>query len=192
MHALGSWCERYRSGTGARQSDRSSLWIKTRSALRLYFARSAPRSLHAPLTCSGARTHTHTHTHTLFMFTVGLTASTWSHKQLAQPHRLGGMHCSGLMSWGACLDNQANLRPFSSLLQSPQVVPTSHSNLCAQHDGQCAPQPLTPSLVNMRQSWLHWKRWLRPTHPTQLLELMAFMSGSKRAPQSLACFWQKR
>ncbi len=49
MHALGSWCERYRSGTGARQSDRSSLWIKTRSALRLYFARSAPRSLHAPL-----------------------------------------------------------------------------------------------------------------------------------------------
>ncbi len=70
------------------------------------------------------------------------------------------------MSWGACLDNQANLRPFSSLLQSPQVVPTSHSNLCAQHDGQCAPQPLTPSLVNMRQSWLHWKRWLRPTHPT--------------------------
>ncbi len=47
MHALGSWCERYRSGT--RQSDRSSLWIKTRSALRLYFARSAPRSLHAPL-----------------------------------------------------------------------------------------------------------------------------------------------
>ncbi len=49
MHTLGSWCERYRSGTGARQSDRSSLWIKTRSALRLYFARSAPRSLHAPL-----------------------------------------------------------------------------------------------------------------------------------------------
>ncbi len=49
MHALGSWCERYRSGTGARQSDLSSLWIKTRSALRLYFARSAPRSLHAPL-----------------------------------------------------------------------------------------------------------------------------------------------
>ncbi len=49
MHALGSWCERYRSGTGARQSDRSSLWIKTRSALQLYFARSAPRSLHAPL-----------------------------------------------------------------------------------------------------------------------------------------------
>ncbi len=49
MHALGSWCERYRSGTGARQSDRSGLWIKTRSALRLYFARSAPRSLHAPL-----------------------------------------------------------------------------------------------------------------------------------------------
>ncbi len=49
MHALGSWCERYRSGTGVRQSDRSSLWIKTRSALRLYFARSAPRSLHAPL-----------------------------------------------------------------------------------------------------------------------------------------------
>ncbi len=49
MHALGSWCERYRSGTGARQSDRSSLWIKTRSVLRLYFARSAPRSLHAPL-----------------------------------------------------------------------------------------------------------------------------------------------
>ncbi len=47
MHALGSWCERYRSGTGARQSDRSSLWIKTRSALRLYFARSAPRSLPA-------------------------------------------------------------------------------------------------------------------------------------------------
>ncbi len=45
MHALGSWCERYRSGTGARQSDRSSLWIKTRSALRLHFA----RSLHAPL-----------------------------------------------------------------------------------------------------------------------------------------------
>ncbi len=49
MHALGSWYERYRSGTGARQSDRSGLWIKTRSALRLYFARSAPRSLHAPL-----------------------------------------------------------------------------------------------------------------------------------------------
>ncbi len=88
-----------------------------------------------------AHTHTHTHTHTLFMFTVGLTASTWSRKQLAQPHRLWGMHCSGPMSWGACLDNQANLRPFSSLLQSPQVVPTSHSNLCAQHDGQCAPQP---------------------------------------------------
>ncbi len=41
------------------------------------------------------------------------------------------MHCSGTMSWGTCLDNQANLRPFSSLLQSPQVVPTSHSNLCA-------------------------------------------------------------
>ncbi len=113
------------------------------------------------------------------MFTVGLTASAWSHKQLAQPHRFWGMHCSGPMSWGACLDNQANLRPFSSLLQSPQVVPRSHSNLCAQHDGQCAPQPLTPSLVNMRQSWLHWKRWLRPTHPTQLLELMAFMSSSK-------------
>ncbi len=53
MHALGSWCERYRSGTGARQSDRSGLWIKTRSAFRLYFARSTPRSLHAPLTCSG-------------------------------------------------------------------------------------------------------------------------------------------
>ncbi len=49
MHALDSWCERYRSGTGARQSDRSGLWIKTRSALRLYFVRSAPRSLHAPL-----------------------------------------------------------------------------------------------------------------------------------------------
>ncbi len=49
MHALDSWCERYWSGTGARQSDRSGLWIKTRSALRLYFARSAPRSLHAPL-----------------------------------------------------------------------------------------------------------------------------------------------
>ncbi len=49
MHALGSWCERYRSGTGARQRDCSGLWIKTRSALRLYFARSAPRSLHAPL-----------------------------------------------------------------------------------------------------------------------------------------------
>ncbi len=49
MHALDSWCERYRSGTGARQSDRSGLWIKTRSALRLYFARSAPRSLRAPL-----------------------------------------------------------------------------------------------------------------------------------------------
>ncbi len=45
MHALDSWCERYRSGTGARQSDRSGLWIKTRSAL-LYFARSAPRSAH--------------------------------------------------------------------------------------------------------------------------------------------------
>ncbi len=28
VHALGSWCERYRSGTGARQSDRSGLWIK--------------------------------------------------------------------------------------------------------------------------------------------------------------------
>ncbi len=38
VHALDSWCERYRSGTGARQSDRSGLWIKTRSALRLYFA----------------------------------------------------------------------------------------------------------------------------------------------------------
>ncbi len=38
--------ERYWSGTGARQSDCSSLWIKTRSAHRLYFARSAP------LTCS--------------------------------------------------------------------------------------------------------------------------------------------
>ncbi len=47
VHALDLWCERYRSGTGARQSDRSGLWIKTRSALRLYFARSAP------LTCSG-------------------------------------------------------------------------------------------------------------------------------------------
>ncbi len=58
MHALGSWCERYRSGTGARQSDRSSLWIKTRSALRLYFARSAPRSLHAPL-LSHALIHTY-------------------------------------------------------------------------------------------------------------------------------------
>ncbi len=48
VHALGSWCERYWSGTGARQSDRSGLWIKTRSTLRLYFTRSAPRSLHAP------------------------------------------------------------------------------------------------------------------------------------------------
>ncbi len=40
MHALDSWCEHYRSGTRARQSDRSGLWIKTRSA------RSPLRSAH--------------------------------------------------------------------------------------------------------------------------------------------------
>ncbi len=70
--------------------------------------------------CREYRLTSEKNSHFLFMFTVGLTASTWSRKQLAQPHRLWGMHCSGPMSWGACLDNQANLRPFSSLLQSPQ------------------------------------------------------------------------
>ncbi len=64
MHALGSWCERYRSRTGARQSDRSGLWIKTRSALRLYFARSAPCSLHAPL-----------RSHALILITLQMAAS---------------------------------------------------------------------------------------------------------------------
>ena len=44
VHALDSWravSERYWSGTGAKRNHRSGLWIKTCSALRLYFARSA-------------------------------------------------------------------------------------------------------------------------------------------------------
>ena len=35
------YCQRNRNGTGAKRNHRSGLWIKTSSALRLYFARSA-------------------------------------------------------------------------------------------------------------------------------------------------------
>ncbi len=46
MHALDSWCERYRSGTGARQSDRSGLWIKTRSDYISHAPLRAPTVFH--------------------------------------------------------------------------------------------------------------------------------------------------
>ncbi len=49
MHALGSWCERYRSGTGARQSDRSGPLDKTPLRAPTIFRTLAPRSLPAPL-----------------------------------------------------------------------------------------------------------------------------------------------
>ncbi len=82
MHALGSWCERYRSGTGARQSDRSGLWIKTRSALRLYFTRSAPRSLHAPL-----RSHALDHAH--IFWSCEKIQSFWDDVQVVMSEVLG-------------------------------------------------------------------------------------------------------
>ncbi len=101
--------------------------------------------------CREYRLTSEKNSHFLFMFTVGL-------------------HCVNLVTQAACsttpivrdalqwthelgclFGQSGKFKTISSLLQSPQVVPTSHSNLCAQHDGQCAPQPLTAILVNMRQ-----------------------------------------